>query len=64
MKIDDKDKEIIACLVSGLTIKEVAPKVFLSVRAVEERVRKIKEITGSVTKAQMIHRLYVGGFFA
>lgn len=64
MRIDDKDKEIIACLVSGLTIKEVASKVFLSHYTVIDRIEKMKEEFDVRNIPALVHKLHKANFFS
>lgn len=64
MQIDERDRQIIQCLIEGLTIKEIPAKVYMSLRVVNRRLQKLKELTGSQTKAQLIHHLHSSGFFS
>ena len=54
MKLDDTDILIIEYLAEGLTCKEIAQKVFLSDRTVENRIQKMRKKTDCKTYGQLI----------
>lgn len=51
---NDMNKEILIHLSNGLTIKEIADKVFMTKRSIERRIRKMKGDVGVKNNVELI----------
>lgn len=53
MNIDKINQQILEHLSNGFTVKEIAPKVFISIGAVKKRIGKMLKKTGSKNNVEL-----------
>nr|WP_234880338.1 helix-turn-helix transcriptional regulator [Mycolicibacterium litorale] len=56
--LSDRQREVAALLVAGLTYKGVGERLFISPKTVEYHVAKIKRVMGTDSRSELISRLH------
>jgi len=59
--LSEREREVAACVLEGLTHKEIGAQLFISPKTVEHHVAKIRQKLGATTRAEMLAALRAQG---
>ncbi len=55
--LSDREREVAALLVNGLTYKEIGARLFISAKTVEHHIARIRHRCGATSRADLFSRL-------